>query len=199
MDIYTHRLARSQWLASLVGSLLALLLLSTGAPAHASSSNDWLQFGGPNRDFSSPAIDLAEDWPENGPKLLWRRSLGDHGHARFWPEGDKIYGFFRRGEQDVLLSLNGETGETPLEAAYDSHSPRDTTPNLARASLDSSHRRKADLYRELHHGAQSWNKSTATCSGAKTSKEELQAKPPGRGFGSQPSALQRPFDLARGW
>lgn len=99
---------------------LALLLpLLLSAPSLAASS-DWTQFGGPNRDFSSPSARLADSWPEDGPRELWRKPLGDHGHATVLAEGDKIYIFFRRGQEDVLRSLDGETGETVWETAYDS-------------------------------------------------------------------------------
>ncbi len=51
-------------------------LLLAAALATTSSASEWPQFGGPNRNFTSPAKGLAADWPAAGPKVLWSRPLG---------------------------------------------------------------------------------------------------------------------------
>ena len=49
--------------------LITTLLLSFTLNSFAS---DWPQFRGPNRDGVSTEKGLAEQWPEKGPKLLWK-------------------------------------------------------------------------------------------------------------------------------
>jgi hypothetical protein len=46
----------------------------TAAPARstATASAEWLTFRGPNRDGKSPDTGLLKEWPEGGPKLLWK-------------------------------------------------------------------------------------------------------------------------------
>ena len=46
-----------------------------------SSDAQWAQWGGPNRDFKSPAIELGQEWQDGGPKILWRRELGEGNSA----------------------------------------------------------------------------------------------------------------------
>lgn len=47
--------------------LAGALILTTGA--------DWPQWRGPNQDGISHETDLAESWPDGGPKILWRLPL----------------------------------------------------------------------------------------------------------------------------
>ena len=41
------------------------------------SEGKWTQWGGPNRDFSVVAVSLKKKWPEEGPRKLWSREIGD--------------------------------------------------------------------------------------------------------------------------
>jgi len=43
------------------------------APANA----QWTQWGGPNQDWKADAKGLASEWPEDGPKHLWEREIGE--------------------------------------------------------------------------------------------------------------------------
>ena len=39
-------------------------------------ASDWPQFLGPNRNGISAETDLLEEWPDGGPKELWRAAGG---------------------------------------------------------------------------------------------------------------------------
>ena len=41
------------------------------------AGSDWLQWGGPARNFMADAKGLASTWPAGGPKKLWCRALGE--------------------------------------------------------------------------------------------------------------------------
>ncbi len=99
--------------------LLALLALATG-PAMA---NDWTQWGGPNADFSTSGEGLVTSWPEDGPPVLWRRTISDHGHAAILYEAGTLYTFVRRGDDDVALALDAASGETKWEQVHASPLP----------------------------------------------------------------------------
>jgi outer membrane protein assembly factor BamB len=86
---------------------------SGSAPA-----SDWLQWGGPRRDFVTPATGLPALWPANGPQKLWSRALGD-GYSGIAVEGDTLYTAYRRGSQDVVTALDSRTGKTLWEYAYE--------------------------------------------------------------------------------
>ena len=57
--------------------LMAVGLLSSIGCAGDSTSSQWTQWGGPNRNFGADTTRLADKWPAGGPKKLWNRpSIG---------------------------------------------------------------------------------------------------------------------------
>jgi len=90
------------------------LLLAAAVPG---AEPQWLHWGGPNRDFTSPTKGLAASWPEAGPKVLWRRELGD-GYAAIVVDGDQLFTMIRRGDDDVVVALETGTGKTIWEMEY---------------------------------------------------------------------------------
>jgi outer membrane protein assembly factor BamB len=91
---------------------IALLLSAPGPPA------EWLQWGGPNRDFQLPASGLAASWPAAGPRLLWQRPLGD-GYSSIVTDGRTLYTLFKRRTDTVVTALRASTGKTVWETAFD--------------------------------------------------------------------------------
>lgn len=86
----------------------AVLLLARSASAQ------WSQWGGPNRDFRSPATGLATEWPEAGPKRLWERTLGP-GYSSIVADGGQLYTLALSGGNEVVVALEAETGATRWE------------------------------------------------------------------------------------
>lgn len=52
--------------------LIGLLLVAVLANAAWGAAADWPQFRGPNRDEKCTETGLLKQWPEGGPKLLWK-------------------------------------------------------------------------------------------------------------------------------
>jgi len=98
-----------------LSALAFLLALGTGAPAQA---QDWLQWGGPGRNFISDSKGLADSWPASGPRRLWNRTLGE-GHSTILAEKGKLYTMYGKGEQEVIVSLEADSGKTIWEYSYD--------------------------------------------------------------------------------
>ena len=102
--------------------LAVLLTMGLAAPAHA----QWLQWGGPNRDFTVKASGLADTWPEEGPPKLWHRPLGD-GYSTILYDDGVLYTMYRKAPesaQEYTIALDAKTGKTRWE--HESSSP--TTP-----------------------------------------------------------------------
>ncbi|MCP4658356.1 MAG: PQQ-binding-like beta-propeller repeat protein, partial [bacterium] len=99
---------------------LALLLIGvTTFPAPSTlAAGDWLQWAGPNGDFTVEAEGLAERWPEDGPKTLWKRPLGEGYSAILYTDG-RLFTMYRDGEQEVVVSLDAQTGATKWEHRYE--------------------------------------------------------------------------------
>ncbi len=81
-------------------------------------ASNWLQWGGPRRDFIVPVTGLTASWPSEGPRKLWSRALGD-GYSGIAVEGTTLYTVYRRGSQDVVTAIDANTGKTIWEYAYE--------------------------------------------------------------------------------
>ena len=97
--------------------LASLLLIGTVIDTRAQS--DWLQWGGPNRNFTTNSKGLAASWPANGPRRLWSRPLGA-GHSSIIASGNTLYTMYSEGEQEAVIALAADTGKTIWEYKYDS-------------------------------------------------------------------------------
>jgi len=97
---------------TLRAGLLSVLLL-----AHPGLAEDWLQWSGPNGDFTVETKGLAEKWPEDGPRQLWKRPLGD-GYSSILYKGGRLFTMYRDGNDGVVISLDAQTGGTNWEHRY---------------------------------------------------------------------------------
>jgi outer membrane protein assembly factor BamB len=98
-----------------VGQFCLVLFLLT-ASASAQTAN-WLQWGGPQRNFMVEAKGLAETWPASGPKRLWSRELGE-GHSSVVVDDGRLYTMYSRGDQEFVVALEAATGKTVWEKSY---------------------------------------------------------------------------------
>src|SRR5882757_1739551 len=88
-------------------------ILSAARAVAAAPSEDWAQWGGPQRNFQSPTRGLAGSFT-----LAWRRDLGE-GVSGIAVEGGTAYTMYRRQGQEVVISLDATSGKTLWEFAYD--------------------------------------------------------------------------------
>ena len=95
--------------------LIPILLLLAAIDVHA--QGDWLQWGGPNRDFTTASKGLAASWPAAGPKQLWSRPLGA-GHSAVLVSDKNLYTMYSQGEQEIVIALAADTGKTIWEHKY---------------------------------------------------------------------------------
>ena len=90
---------------------------SAEASAAERSPAAWRQWGGPTRDFQAPASGLADRWPADGPRRLWRRELGEAYSAILYEDG-RLYTMASAGERESVLCLDAATGQTIWETFY---------------------------------------------------------------------------------
>ena len=72
---------------------------------------DWPQWRGPNRDGHSADTGLLKQWPEGGPKLVWKATGLGGAYAGVSVVGDRR---FHRGEKEdsnYLIALNRADGK----------------------------------------------------------------------------------------
>lgn len=97
--------------------MTALLLILLAALGPASTGAAWPQWGGPTRNFVAPDAPLADSWPAAGPRILWRRPLGD-GFSAVVSDGTTLYTLYRDGSDDVVVAIAAADGKTAWDARY---------------------------------------------------------------------------------
>jgi outer membrane protein assembly factor BamB len=112
-----------------------LLLTGVFAGQVFGAANDWPQFHGPNRDAKCTETGLLKQWPENGPKLLWKLTGLGRGYStvaiadgRLLTTGDrKTEG---QGESQFIIAYDlasrKELWATRVGPPHDDGGPRST-------------------------------------------------------------------------
>jgi outer membrane protein assembly factor BamB len=95
----------------------ATTLVSIAAIPQGTAGLDWPQWGGPTRDFTLPAAAGPREWPADGPRVLWRRPLGE-GYSSIALSGDTLVTMYRHGDDEIVAALDASTGETRWERRY---------------------------------------------------------------------------------
>ncbi len=87
--------------------VLSLSLLLAAGPAAAL---DWPQFLGVNRDGVSAETDLPRSWPAEGPRVVWKRAIGE-GYSGISVVGDRLYTMDSDGTAEYVLALEASSGK----------------------------------------------------------------------------------------
>jgi outer membrane protein assembly factor BamB len=85
---------------------LSLALLAAGPAA----ALDWPQFRGVNRDGVSAETDLPRSWPAEGPRVVWKRAIGE-GYSGISVAGDRLYTMDSDGTAEYVLALEAGSGK----------------------------------------------------------------------------------------
>lgn len=102
---------------------------------------EWPGFRGPRRDGVVPGVVLAEDWSREAPRELWRIPVGP-GWSSFAVAGKRLFTQEQRGEEEVVVCYDADTGAELWAYAYPSRfwealggvGPR-ATPTLSEGRL----------------------------------------------------------------
>ena len=89
--------------------VVAVAGLLGGTPT--AQAADWPQWRGPNRDGSSTETGWRSQWPEGGPKVLWKARVGA-GHSSVVVVGERAYAAGRSWKVDAKGGpVKGENGK----------------------------------------------------------------------------------------
>lgn len=133
------RLPRRWWWAG--GCLFLVLLLGIGflvragrsagdddvLASRASASADeprragenWPRFLGPRGTGVSGETGILEDWPADGPPVLWAKEVGT-GYSAPSVRGNRLVLHHRRGNEEIIDCLRADTGERLWRSSYES-------------------------------------------------------------------------------
>jgi outer membrane protein assembly factor BamB len=111
----------SAWFGGIVAALFAIAALPVAAPSAPpkgdASDQEWPQWRGPRRDGTSRE-NIADRWPGNGPRRVWRMPAGV-GFASPVAYKGNVYMFSLDGGKEGLACHNADTGKTLWAQAYD--------------------------------------------------------------------------------
>jgi outer membrane protein assembly factor BamB len=74
----------------------------------------WTQWGGPHRNFQTEATGIKDTWPAAGPRVMWKRPLGE-GYSGTAVENGVLYTMYGKPRQEVVLAADAESGKTLWE------------------------------------------------------------------------------------
>lgn len=97
--------------------LHSTLLLCVWVGAASQARPDWPQWGGRHRDFKADTPGLADSWPEDGPRRLWARALGD-GYSAIVVADDVLYTMYRKDDHEFVIALEAGSGKTRWQHRY---------------------------------------------------------------------------------
>ena len=93
----------------------ALRQANKAAPkSRATSGVPWTQWGGPHRNFQTEASGLKDTWPASGPRVVWKRALGE-GYSSTVVENGVLYTMYGKPREEVVLAANADTGNSLWE------------------------------------------------------------------------------------
>jgi outer membrane protein assembly factor BamB len=99
-------------------SFALILLVGFVIPLTAQGpSSDWTQWRGPNRDGVAPAPSEAQAWPEK-LNQKWKVEVG-LGYATPLVVGNRIYQFARKGEREVMMAIDADSGKVLWETGHE--------------------------------------------------------------------------------
>jgi outer membrane protein assembly factor BamB len=83
--------------------------------AVAAWATDWPQWRGIHRDGMSPETGLLKQWPESGPKLVWKATGLGEGFSAFSVVKDRLFTQGQRGDQEYVMAFDTATGKKVWE------------------------------------------------------------------------------------
>lgn len=99
-------------------SIVALFMLAQQAMAQ--SAANWPQWRGPNRDGISKETGLLEEWPAQGPPLVWKAIGAGRGYSSFSMSNGRLYTMGLRGDREFIVAFDLATGKEAWATAHGS-------------------------------------------------------------------------------
>lgn len=133
------------------------------------SGDDWPIFLGPQGTGVSRETNLLDQWPDDGPPVVWTKKIGT-GYSAPSVLGDKLVVIHRPKGEDIVECLQAATGEPIWKYAYETdysdpygynNGPR-CTPLLTKNRCYTYGAQGKLLCLDLANGKKVWERDTAT-------------------------------------
>jgi outer membrane protein assembly factor BamB len=87
-----------------------VLAVSIALVSLVAAAADWPQWRGPQRNGISRETGLLSQWPEEGPKLLWRIEVLGDGYSTPAVVGDRLYLMSNKDDEEFVHALSVKDG-----------------------------------------------------------------------------------------
>jgi outer membrane protein assembly factor BamB len=101
---------------SLVLSAPAVATAAEAARQAPARGLPWTQWGGPHRNFTTDATGIKDTWGAAGPRVMWKRPLGE-GYSAPVVENGVLYTMYGKPREEVVMAAGAEDGKTLWEHA----------------------------------------------------------------------------------
>lgn len=101
------------------------LLFTLGLGVLQLFAADWSQWRGPTRDGISTETGWTHQWGAEGPKVLWKTSVGI-GCSSFTTAGDRVYTIGNKDDTDTVWCFEANSGKVLWKFSY----PQPLDPNM---------------------------------------------------------------------
>jgi outer membrane protein assembly factor BamB len=98
-------------------TMTATLMLCAALSA-AAYAEDWPRYLGPNFNLTSTETDWSSDWPESGPKVLWKGNVGT-GASSVAISNGRLYTMGNSANRDIVSCLEAATGKLIWRYQFD--------------------------------------------------------------------------------
>jgi outer membrane protein assembly factor BamB len=105
---------RRSFLAATLLAPLAGQRLKPAAQPSRPRAVAWTQWGGPHRNFQTEASGIKDTWAAAGPRIVWKRPLGE-GYSAPAVEDDVLYTMYGKRGQEYVIAASALTGQTIWE------------------------------------------------------------------------------------
>lgn len=99
--------------------LVIASVLLTGPRSYAEQREEgWPHLRGASYDGQSSEVGLADEWPDEGPPVLWVKELGQ-GYSSFVVQNERAYTQYQTLAGQYLICLDATSGKTIWSYRYD--------------------------------------------------------------------------------
>ena len=161
----------------IVIAIVGLFVCVSGA-----ASLDWPQWRGTNRDGISTEIGWSSTWSAEGPKQIWKLSIGT-GYSSVAVSDGRVYAMGNTDETDTIYCLNADTGAEiwkhsyPCAAKGNGYPGPASTPTVDGKNVYTLSREGHFLCLEADSGAVVWSKHIVKDFGVKSPRWEFASSP----------------------
>lgn len=162
---------------------MSMLIIALGMLVPLARADDWPQWRGPSHDGVSRETAWADQWPADGPRIIWKANVGI-GFSSFAVAQGRVFTAGNSNNTDTIYCLSSSTGKVIWQHSY----PADLGDKFfeggttATPTVDGDHVFTLSRWGDIH----CFDSATGRVIWSKNAHQETGVRIPGWGFGGSP-------------